>query len=86
MNVEVFNRDQEDAPYGSHVDTHNELVFVDRDMADNPSPRRDGFRVLFRCEQCDIHPDTGKDLKPIMWLNVYQHKGATFFTWEVGER
>ncbi len=85
-NVEIFNRDKEDAKEGLHVETHDQLVFVDRDMADNPSSRRNGFRILFSCESCHTDVNTGEALEPDMWLMISQHKGATEFCWEVGNQ
>jgi hypothetical protein len=39
----------------------------------NPSPRRDGLRVLLTCEWGEEAPDEHQ-----FWLCVVQHKGNTF--------
>ncbi len=39
----------------------------------NPSPRRQGMRVIFSCENCDNYPQ---------WV-MFQHKGQTYTGWEV---
>jgi len=89
--VEVFER-QEDAFAGLHVivgpseETGDLLaeyaplpgaVSVDGDMMGNPSPRRNGLRIGFWCEQCNPDPDIGTSYK----LNIAQHKGTTHIYW-----
>ena len=79
--VEVYIRDKEDSLSGTHVlveESNNEnmgkgAIFADHDVEDgNPSVRRDGLKIAFRCE---YHDD------PLM-LNIFQHKGITYFQWD----
>lgn len=42
----------------------------------NPSARRDGVRIGFRCEHC-----TGMGGEPFH-LEIAQHKGLTYMVWE----
>lgn len=39
---------------------------------DNPSDRRDGIRIMFSCENCDLSND----------LTIVQHKGCTHVRWD----
>lgn len=41
-------------------------------MTNCPSPRRDGMKIHFRCEDCESKPQ----------LSIYQHKGQTFIEWD----
>ncbi|MBN2759810.1 MAG: hypothetical protein JXQ79_04865 [Rhodobacteraceae bacterium] len=68
--VEVFNR-AEDADEGTHV-VDTDTVQADRNLAGNPSNRRQGLKMNFFCETC--HAD--------VWLLIYQHKGNTFVRME----
>jgi len=79
--VEVFIREVEDSLSGTHVlieesNSRNGgkgAMFADHDVEDgNPSNRRDGLKIAFRCE---YHDD------PLM-LNIFQHKGITYFQWD----
>lgn len=70
--VEVFDR-QEDADTGAHVVVEGGVVTVDSDQEGNPSRRRDGVRIRFRCGICAVVPV----------LTIIQHKGNTFVAWEV---
>jgi hypothetical protein len=63
--VEVFCR-SDDAPEGVHVKVTGS-VMVDKDMKENPSPRREGVVISFFCENCP-----GK-----FELHIVQHKGNT---------
>ena len=40
----------------------------------NPSVRRQGMRVIFKCEGCDEYPQ----------LVLHQHKGDSTLQWELG--
>ena len=40
----------------------------------NPSFRRQGMRIIFKCEGCDEYPQ----------LVLHQHKGDSILEWEVG--
>lgn len=69
--VEVFHRPGEDAPSIG--------IGVERGRTDaasprrNPSPRRGGLLIWFDCEGC------GRD---DLVLEIYQHKGETFWNWQ----
>ncbi len=47
-------------------------VRVGRDLTGNPSSRRGGIRIRFRCENCQNTPV----------LMIAQHKGTTYMEWE----
>jgi hypothetical protein len=73
--VEVFAR-PEDAPMVRHVavDPDGAIRTAGADVnaiSRNPSKRRDGVVIHFRCEGC------GEGLL----LNISQHKGQTFVHW-----
>ena len=65
--IEVFDRDDDDVN-GQHVVVEGRKTIIDKDMANNPSSRRDGLRIFFWCEGCRAKST----------LEVYQHKGVTF--------
>lgn len=64
--IEVFEREP-DAETGLHVTVENGKVSIDRDLNGNPSSRRHGENIHFRCENCEA--------KPV--LSITQHKGNT---------
>lgn len=64
----VFNR-SEDAEIGRRTIVTATESTTDNDMTGNPSGRRDGLVINFYCETCPT----------IMELDVFQHKGQTFF-------
>jgi DNA-directed RNA polymerase subunit M/transcription elongation factor TFIIS len=68
QDVEVFIR-EEDANKGLHVSITSEpqSFKVDENMNDNPSPRRQGLKIKFWCEQCGTSS----------YLYILQHKGET---------
>ncbi len=68
--VDVFERDMEDCQTGIHANIIGANILIDRYMIDNPSSRRDGIRVLFKCENCEREP----------MLLISQHKGNTYIT------
>ncbi len=70
-NVQVYRRSSEDDDEGLHVAMHRHVQLT-TSMAGNPSPRRDGMRVMFSCENCPARPS----------LVIYQHKGSTYVGWE----
>ena len=80
--VEVFHR-REDAEQVrvTHVEggdvTHYEIA---NDVSGNPSSRRSGLRVKFYCEHC--HGDPKHADGPLFSLNILQHKGTTFLSWD----
>ncbi|MEA3437936.1 MAG: hypothetical protein U9R43_15845 [Thermodesulfobacteriota bacterium] len=69
--IEVFDR-TEDAETGLHVDVSDEKVSVDNNLNGNPSGRRHGLKIYFRCEGCSE--------KPVM--SILQHKGNTYINFE----
>lgn len=69
--VEVFER-EEDEVDGLHVTVKADSVSVDRLLTGNPSNRRNGIKIHFRCETCTATPI----------LSISQHKGATYMTFE----
>ena len=69
--VGIYNR-CEDETTGTHVEVSGNSVVVDRNLAGNPSGRRQGLSIAFECEEC------GAD----SILNVYQHKGHSLMNWE----
>jgi hypothetical protein len=75
--VEWFERDDEDADLGRYVNVaHSMLTQVSVKNQDrNPSARRDGLRLWFACEQCDLDAA----------ICIVQHKGQTYVYWEVDD-
>ncbi len=69
--VEVFSRRCEDQEGIRSVTLEAGRAFVDIDMRDNPSRRRDGLLVHFWCETCDKRSA----------LSISQHKGSTYMAW-----
>ncbi|MDM1765731.1 MULTISPECIES: hypothetical protein [unclassified Acinetobacter] len=66
--VEIFER-CEDETQGNHVQVLDDNIQVDRDLSRNPSPRRQGVSIHFKCES-GSHS---------FIVDIYQHKGQTFF-------
>ena len=66
--VEVFECG-EDAKTGVHIVVGEGKATVDTSLDGNPSSRRHGLKIRFRCEQCGA--------KPLM--SISQHKGNTYF-------
>ncbi|EAQ63660.1 hypothetical protein MED121_00590 [Marinomonas sp. MED121] len=64
--VEVFQRNEDDRS-GLHVSV-DEKVTTDTNIADNPSPRRQGLTLHFSCEGCPT----------ISSFSIYQHHGSTY--------
>ena len=60
---------------------------VDDKLKNNPSARRNGLRIFFRCEHChfspDVHDENGEVIEgsgntpPLFELTIAQHKGNT---------
>jgi len=69
--VEVFSRKSEDQEGIRSVTQESGRTFVDTDMRDNPSRRRDGLKIHFWCESCDKKS----------FLTFRQHKGSTYLEW-----
>jgi len=75
VQLETFERG-EDAKKGMHTVVTADHVDVKYDsLVGNPSARRHGFKVTFRCEQCN---------NPLTLL-VLQHKGETWVGWDNGD-
>ena len=49
------------------------VMTVPSDLCDNPSSRRHGLVITFRCENCPAKPE----------MTLEQHKGSTFIAWRV---
>jgi len=69
--VEIFCRPQ-DAEKGHHVDVSRKKILIDDNLCDNPSKRRHGLKIYFRCEGCPA--------KSVM--SILQHKGSTYVAFE----
>lgn len=71
--VQVFDRGEDDTitDVVAQVDGRLFVGKVPSEWVPNPSSRRTGLRVSFRCEEC------GDGL----WLTIAQHKGSTFLRW-----
>ena len=72
--VEVFNRG-EDEPTGLHAIIQGDRVVVNSDITGNPSSRRQGLLIYFRCEGCPA----------ISVMSIVQHKGNTYIKMDVSE-
>jgi hypothetical protein len=68
LSVEIFMR-SEDREAGLRVEVVGESAVIDTRVPDrdNPSSRREGIRITFGCEQCNV----------ITVLEIAQHKGCT---------
>ena len=85
--VEVFVRLQEDSDNGTHavIDVNKSIraggratVHLDTDAdTRNPSRRRDGLKIFFSCEMCEVDD--------VIVLCIVQHKGQTFLQWDMKE-
>ena len=84
---EVFVRNEEDSEEGCHInvdlkipedqrwkDNGEPTITIDRSMVGNPSERRQGIAIRFKCEFCE----------PIYILHIIQHKGCTHIRWAKG--
>ena len=67
IKVDVYER-LEDQDSGLHVSVADGSLSHDHDLSGNPSSRRNGLSVHFRCEHCPATPV----------LNIAQHKGNTW--------
>ena len=82
--VHVFERDQEDSRDGNHVIVDGATVWADRCMYGNPSGRRQGLFIEFKCELCEAArgESAWEEGTPIPFvLAVSQHKGQTVVQW-----
>ena len=69
----VYWREKEDSTAGLQIQSNESReVSINLHVEGNPSDRRDGIRIEFWCEGCDVHPS----------LAIVQHKGKTFVYWE----
>ena len=73
--VEVYPRRLEDGPSGAIVVTGGRAIAGHPER--NPSARRDGIVIAFRCEVCGDFEEGGKPKR----LAIWQHKGETFVEW-----
>ena len=69
--VELFER-KEDEKTGLHVVVAGKKISADTNIKGNPSARRHGLRIYFRCEHCPAKPT----------ISFAQHKGATIVDME----
>ena len=74
VQVDVFSREEDQPSQKITIDQAGNMSTI-RNSIENPSLRRDGLRITFDCEMCDI------DLA----LTIVQHKGQTFLNWELSE-
>ena len=65
--VEVFER-AEDQKEGLHISISEGAIAIDTNIKGNPSIRRQGLSIYFRCEECSA----------TSIFKVQQHKGSTF--------
>ena len=74
--VEVWNRNAEDAMKGTYLRSNSPLIVDTAANVDhrNPSLRRNGVIINFRCEMC---PEKRFE------LSIAQHKGTTFLSWVI---
>ncbi len=74
--IEVYDREKEDSWRGRTTIIDNCGVFIrnndEQSMFGNPSIRRDGIRILFWCEWCEM----------VSIIEFDQHKGSTCFSLE----
>lgn len=68
--TEIFER-EEDEKKGDHYTIRESSLKVDKNIKENPSLRRHGLSIHFRCEYCDA----------VSLLDIYQHKGCTYIDW-----
>jgi hypothetical protein len=75
--ITVFNRGREDAPTcATRVEGENVSTLRGyRAECANPSSRRHGIVIQFRCEMCPAALD----------LTIAQHKGETLVEWRMGD-
>jgi len=73
--VEVFSRGEDEKTIGLAVDQYTSEVSPAE--GDNPSSRRQGLVIYFRCEDCNY----AEQDDVIKALRIYQHKGITFMEW-----
>jgi hypothetical protein len=65
----VYNRTKEDCTGILTIVEKDRLVVEnDDDMESNPSPRRDGIRIMCECENCE----------ELTEIHIFQHKGCTY--------
>lgn len=73
--VEVFDRSEDEPTLiktTANMGRGTSVAEVSSAGSGNPSSRRDGVRILFRCETCGDDP---------IYLNIAQHKGSTEISW-----
>ncbi len=72
----VYNRnnDSDEIGFISHI-FHTGVSTSYTEMTSNPSARRSGIRIYFKCESC--HEENENVNLPLFALLIYQHKGET---------
>ena len=73
--VEVFNRPREDDPSTAVLVKENGAPIVGHPLS-NPSGRRNGILIEFKCENCGFDNPA-----KVFALGIVQHKGNTFLSW-----
>ncbi len=70
--IDTYFRHKEDSAVGLAVTSESQFTTVENGQIGNPSPRRDGIRIKFWCENCDATPS----------MVIVQHKGSTYVGFE----
>lgn len=76
--VETFRR-EEDAEHGEYVNIDDNGVSIGTGLDGNPSSRRGGLKIGFRCELCTPKDGDGE----LYELCIAQHKGEEMIYWEL---
>lgn len=81
--VTIFSRleDEVVATVTTVNNSNVSLARIDNEQTDNPSRRRDGLNIRFRCKNCG-----GEKENDIIELSLSQHKGSTFVQWIFSEK
>jgi len=85
--IEIFERQAEDDKQGLHLVVASRAdstvaassrinVLTNTDISENPSRRRNGMKISFWCEGCDV----------VSVLVIEQHKGQTFMDFAPGNK
>ncbi|MDR1084787.1 MAG: hypothetical protein LBP22_07985 [Deltaproteobacteria bacterium] len=74
VKVEIFSRQEDKGEVFNTVFSKGTQISIDKilEASDNPSSRREGLKIWFTCENCDLYSA----------LNVVQHKGETLLYWD----
>ena len=71
MRISIFSRTEDDDAIGMQVDCYDGSM-RHLDPVHNPSPRRQGIRIVYSCEHCAVDHS----------LVMFQHKGVEYMKWE----